>query len=507
MNHHIVLRISIAVSCILMVLGVIFRNWLEKVAPIFLSFNANYFGAFYLFIGLVIVLICGYLVFSKYGNIRLGKDNEKPEFGTVSWISMLFAAGMGIGLVFYAAAEPITHYLFPPYGEGSTSESADTAVKYTFFHWGLQAWGLYGIIGLGMAYFQFRKRLPARISSIFYPLLKEKIYGPIGNAIDIFVILITAVGLANSFGLGALQISEGVNILWGWSNATVVPIIIIIIGTILFMVSAVTGVKRGIKFLSNFNMVLALLFALFIFIFGPTKHIIDVFVTGTGNYLSDFLSMSTRLSPFNSEEQNWISNWTVFYLAWWLSVAPFVGAFIARISRGRTIREFVLAVLVVPSLMCFVWFSVFGGAGIYLIHDLGNTILGDTVSANITSSLFAFLEYFPISSLTSVLVMVLSLVFFITQADSGSFVLAMFSAGGNLEPPNKLKLIWGGFIFSYAVILVIAGGLETAKAILIVTASPLVLLIPLICYAIVTELIKETPIQRNENSIDEKGAG
>ncbi|WP_339238467.1 BCCT family transporter [Oceanobacillus sp. FSL W7-1281] len=486
-----VLRVSIIISCCLIVLGLLFRNWLEKMAPTFLSFNVNYFGVFYLFSGFIVVGICAYLAFSKFGNIKLGKDTEKPEFSTVSWISMLFAAGMAIGLVFWATAEPITHYLYPPQGEGSTAESADTAIKYTFFHWGLQPWGLYGIIGLGMAYFQFRKGLPARFSSIFYPLLKERIYGPIGNAIDIFVIIISAIGLANSFGLGALQISEGANIVWGLSNTTAVSIVIIIIGTILFMMSAVTGLKRGIKYLSNFNMLLALLVTLFIFGFGPAKHIIDVFITGTGGYLNDFLSMSTRLAPFNSEEQNWISNWTVFYLAWWLSCAPFVGAFIARVSRGRTIKEFVLAVLVVPSLMCFVWFSVFGGTGIYLIHELGNTVLGDIVSSNVTTALFAFLDYFPMSSFTSILVMLLSLVFFITQADSGAFVLAMFSSEGSLNPPNRIKLIWGGVLFSYAIILVIAGGLETAKSVLIVFTSPLALLILIMCYAILKGLIKD----------------
>lgn len=497
-KHNLVLKASIGISCLLIVLGLLFRSWLEKAAPSFLSFNANYFGALYLFSSFIIVVICVYLAFSRFGHIKLGKDAEKPEFSTISWISMLFASGMAIGLVFWATAEPINHYLFPPYGVGSTSESADTAMKYTFFHWGLQPWGIYGIIGLGMAYFQFRKGLPARFSSIFYPLLKEKIYGPIGNIIDIFVILISAIGLSNSFGLGALQISEGVNILWGWSNTIAVSIGIILIGAFLFILSAVTGIKRGVKYLSNLNMILALLITLFIFILGPTKHIIDIFINGTASYLSDFLNMSTRLSPYNSEEQSWISNWTVFYLAWWLSCAPFVGAFIARISRGRTIKEFVLAVLVVPSLMCFIWFSVFGGTGIYLIHELGNTVLGDEVIANVTSALFVFLDYFPLSSFTSVLVMLLSLVFFITQADSGAFVLAMFSSEGNLQPPNKLKIIWGVIISSYAVILVISGGLETVKAILIVATAPLVILLLIMCYTILIELIKEDPKPKHE---------
>lgn len=505
-KKNLILRISLIISLAFIVFGVVFRSWLEKTAPAFLSFNVNYFGPIYIVVSLLIVITCVYLMFSKYGAIKLGKDSDQPEFSTVSWISMLFAAGMGIGLVFWSTAEPIMHYLSPPFGEGSTAESADLSMKYTFFHWGLHPWALYGLIGLGMAYFQYRKNLPARISSIFYPVLGDRIHGPLGNSIDIYTIFVTAIGLAQAFGLGAIQISEGANFLWGFSNTTAVAISIIIFGTVLFMISTLTGINRGIKYLSNFNMLLAFSLMLFIFLLGPTKQIIDTFISGTGSYFSDVLRMSTRLAPFDGDQQNWISNWTIFYLAWWLTWAPFVGAFISRISKGRTIKEFVMAVLFIPSMLCFVWFSIFGGAGIHLIHDLGNSALGEVVNANVTWALFSFLEYYPLSSLTSILMMLLSLVFFITSADSGTYVLAMFSSEGNINPGNKVKVIWGLIIFSISVVFIIAGGLETVKTIVIVASTPFIIFMLFMNYTILKALKSEfkTKVEYSKSERDVK---
>lgn len=496
---NLILRISLIISLSFIVFGVVFRSWLEKIAPAFLSFNVNYFGPIYLVVSLLIVITCIYLMFSKYGAIKLGDESDKPEFSTVSWISMLFAAGMGIGLVFWATAEPIMHYLSPPFGKGSTSESADLSMKYTFFHWGLHPWALYGLIGLGMAYFQFRKKLPARISSIFYPVLGDRIYGPFGKSIDIYSIFVTAIGLAQAFGLGAIQISEGANFLWGFSNTMAVSIFIIILGTVLFMASTLTGVNRGIKYLSNFNMLLAFSLMLFIFILGPTKQIIDIFISGTGSYLSDLFRMSSRLAPFDGDQQSWISNWTIFYLAWWLTWAPFVGAFISRISKGRTIKEFVMAVLFIPSLLCIIWFSIFGGAGIHLIHDLGNSALGDAVNTNVTLALFSFLQYYPLSSLTSALMMLLSLVFFITSADSGTYVLAMFSSEGKINPDNKIKVIWGLIIFSISVVFIIAGGLETVKTIVIVASTPFIILMVFMTYTTLKAFRNEFKQKRKQS--------
>ncbi|MEF3330147.1 BCCT family transporter [Oceanobacillus oncorhynchi] len=490
-KNNLILRVSLIISLSFMVFGIVFREWLEKAAPAFLSFNVNYFGPIYLVVSLLIVITSIYLMFSKYGSIKLGKDSDQPEFSTLSWISMLFAAGMGIGLVFWATAEPVMHYTSPPVGEGLTSESAELSIKYTFFHWGLHPWALFGLVGLGMAYFQFRKNLPARVSSIFYPVLGDRIYGPWGKTIDIYAIFITVIGIAQAFGLGAIQISEGANFLWGFSNTIAVSMIIIIVGTILFMISALTGVNRGIKYLSNFNMLLALSLMLFIFLIGPTKQIIDIFISGTGSYLSDILTISSQLAPFNGDQQNWVSNWTIFYLAWWLTWASFVGAFISRISKGRTIREFVIAVLFFPTILCFIWFSIFGGAGIHLIHDLGNSMLGDAVNTDVTQALFSFLEYFPLSSLTSALMMLLCLVFFITSADSGTFVLAMFSSEGNINPDNKIKFIWGLVIFCISAVFILAGGLETIKTVVIVVSTPFIIFMLFMTYTILKALKSE----------------
>ncbi|WP_080873711.1 BCCT family transporter [Oceanobacillus timonensis] len=503
-KNNLILRVSLVISLAFMVFGIIFRDWLEKAAPAFLSFNVNYFGPIYLVVTLLIVIVSVYLMFSKYGTIKLGKDSDKPEFSTISWISMLFAAGMGIGLVFWATAEPITHYISPPVGEGSTSESAELSIKYTFFHWGLHPWALFGLVGLGMAYFQFRKKLPARVSSIFYPVLGDRIYGPWGKTIDIYAIFITVIGIAQAFGLGAIQISEGANFLWGFSNTTTVSMFIIVFGTVLFMISALTGVNRGIKYLSNFNMLLAFVLMMFIFFIGPTKQIIDIFITGTGSYISDIVAMSSQLAPFNGDQQNWVSNWTIFYLAWWLTWASFVGAFISRISKGRTIREFVMAVLFLPSILCFIWFSIFGGAGIHLIHDLGNSMLGEAVNTDVTQALFSFLEYFPMSSLTSALMMLLCLVFFITSADSGTYVLAMFSSGGNINPDNKIKFIWGLIIFSISAVFIIAGGLETIKTVVIVVSTPFIIFMLCMTYTILKALRSEFKKPEEKEDIKSK---
>ena len=500
-----ILSISLLISFVFIVFGLVFRDWLEKNASAFLDFNVNYFGPVFLIGSLLIVTTCIYLMFSKYGALKLGKDTDQPEFSTISWISMLFAAGMGIGLVFWATAEPIMHYLSPPVGEGSTAESAELSIKYTFFHWGFHPWALFGLIGLGMAYFQFRKNLPARISSIFHPVLGDKIYGPVGKTIDVYAIFITVIGLAQAFGLGALQISEGADHVWGYSNTMAVSMWIILIGTVLFMLSNLAGINRGMKYLSNINMLLAACLMLFIFLLGPTKQIIDIFISGTGSYFSDLLTMSSRLAPFDGNQQNWISNWTIFYLAWWLTWAPFVGAFISRISKGRTVREFVIAVLFTPAILCFIWFSIFGGAGIHLIHDLGHSALANAVNADVTQALFSFLQYFPMSSVTSILMMILSLLFFITSADSGTHVMAMFSSGGKINPAKKIKVLWGLIISCTSAVFIIAGGLETIQTVVIVAATPFILLILFMIYTLLKGFGNEFK-QTDKEETHSKGA-
>jgi glycine betaine transporter len=486
-----VLSISLSLSILFVFIGVIFNDWLGEKAAAFLDIAVTYFNWFYLLVGTVFVGICLFLMFSKYGNIRLGKDTDRPAYSTLSWITMLFSAGMGVGLVFWGVAEPVSHYITPPYGEGATAEAASEAIKYTFFHWGLHPWALYGLVALGLAYFHFRKDLPPAISSVFHPILGDRINGPVGKTIDILSVFITAVGVASTFGLSTLQITNGMNAQWGVPNTLIVQLLVIGIATLLFIVSSWSGINRGIKYLSNLNMLIMAILVFSILIIGPTKQIFEILISTTGSYLGSILPMSLRIEPYNSEANNWIGGWTVFYWAWWTTWAPFVGTFVARISKGRTIKEFVLGVLVVPSLISFIWFSVLGGSAIHLIHDLGNSTLAETINSNVDGALFAFLSNVPFGSLLSILGLILIFTFFITSADSATFVLGMLSSNGDLNPSSKVKIAWGLITAGSATVFLLAGGLDAVKSISIVVASPFTIIAIFISWALLKALKKE----------------
>ncbi|MFD1360918.1 BCCT family transporter [Lentibacillus salinarum] len=486
-----VLGISLLLSLLFVVIGVVFNDWLGQKASAFLDFAVTYFNWFYLLIGAIFVFICLYLMFSKYGNIRLGKDADKPAYSTFSWITMLFSAGMGVGLVFWGVAEPVGHYTTPPYGEGSTGEAASAAMQYTFFHWGLHPWALYGIVALGLAYFHFRKDFPSSMSSIFHPLLGDRINGPIGKTIDILSVFITSVGVASTFGLSALQITSGMNSQWGIPNTLTVQLSIIGLAFLLFIISSWSGINRGIKYLSNFNMLILTLLTLSVLVIGPTKQIFEMLITSTGSYLGSILPMSLRMEPFNSEANSWVGAWTVFYWAWWTTWAPFVGSFIARISKGRTIKEFISGVLLVPSLVSFVWFSVLGGSAIHFIHNLGNSALAENINADVNGALFAFLSNIPLGSVLSILALILIFSFFITSADSGTFVLGMLSSNGDLNPSNKIKITWGIIIAGSATVFLLAGGLDAVKTISIVVATPFSIILIFISWSILKAVRKE----------------
>ncbi|ALX50044.1 BCCT family transporter [Lentibacillus amyloliquefaciens] len=491
LKRNSVLAISLSLSILFVVIGVVFNNWLGQKASAFLDFAVTHFNWFYLLVGTIFVVVCLYLMFSKYGNIRLGKDTDKPAHSTFSWITMLFSAGMGVGLVFWGVAEPVGHYTTPPFGEGSTSESASAAMKFTFFHWGLHPWALYGIVALGLAFFHFRKGLPSAMSSIFHPLLGDRINGPVGKTIDILAVFITAVGVASTFGLSTLQIASGMNAQWGVPNTLIVQLLIIGLGTLLFIISSWSGLNRGIKYLSNFNMLIMVLIILFVLAAGPTKQIFEMLISTTGSYFGSILPMSLRMEPFDSEANSWIGNWTVFYWAWWTTWAPFVGSFVARISKGRTIREFVLGVLLIPSFISFIWFSVLGGSAVHLIHNLGNSNLAESVNANVEGALFAFLSHIPLGPLLSVLALVLIFSFFITSADSATFVLGMLSSNGNINPLNRVKIAWGFITAGSATVFLLAGGLDAVRTISIVVASPFTIISIFICWALLKALKKE----------------
>ncbi|QQK74978.1 BCCT family transporter [Salicibibacter cibarius] len=496
-TKNLVLKVSLALSFCFIIVGILFTDWLRVAADGLLNILITYFNWFYLLAGIIFLFLCLYMMFSKYGNIKLGNDSDTPEFSKSSWLSMLFASGMGVGLVFWSVAEPVSHYINPPYGEAESAEAANLSMQYVFFHW-FFPWAIFGVMGLGLAYFQFRKRLPAAISSLFYPLLKERIYSGEGKTIDIFAIFITSIGLASTLGLSALQISGGLSFVWDLPNSVWIQIGIIVLATLLFLISALSGLGRGIKYLSNLNMILAGLAMLIVFSLGPS-NILQVLVGSTGRFFNNIIEMSLGAEPFLNERSDWTNEWTVFYWAWWMTWAPFVGAFFARISKGRSIKEYIMGVLIVPTLISFVWFSVFGGSALNLLLNQGANSLIESTQADETYALFAFLELIPFGSFLTILVFALILFFFVTSADSGSYVLAMFSDSGNLTPPSRLKVIWGIMIAGSAIVFLLAGGLEAVQTISIVVASPFAILMLFICYSIVRSVkdeFGETPAQK-----------
>lgn len=459
--------------------------------------------AFILFSSLF-VLFAIWLAASRFGAIPLGHDTEKPEFSTTSWIAMMFSAGMGIGLMFFGVAEPLTHYVAPPprsHVDPESPESLQVAMATTMFHWGLHPWAIYAVVGVAIAYGTFRKGRSQLISQTFVPLLgRKRAEGPIGQLIDGLAIFATLFGSAASLGLGALQIAAGLETN-GWvdkvSGTALVSIIVIL--TICFIFSAVSGVEKGIQWLSNFNMVLALALAVFLFVVGPTAFILNLLPTGLGDYLDQLPGMASRsqasgLAPMHE----WLASWTVFYWAWWISWTPFVGMFIARISRGRTIRQFVTGVLLVPTLVSLVWFAIFGGAAVDVQRESHNiaTKVNGVMTVNSDSALFDVLRHYPLASVTSVVVMVLVAVFFVSGADAASIVMGTLSQRGRLEPSRWVVIFWGAATGAVAAVMLLAGlnegdsssALKSLQNITIVSALPFVIVMVLMCVALVREL-------------------
>ena len=433
-------------------------------------FILDTFGWFYL-VSVTGILICAiYLIFSRFGHIRLGLDGDRPEYNLVTWFAMLFCAGMGIGLVFWGVAEPTLHYYDPPSGPGQTPEAAEQALRYSFFHWGFHPWAIYAMVGLALAYPQFRKRTPGLISESCRPLMGKWIEGPVGYAIDTMAVFATVFGAATSLGFGAMQISGGLSYLLGTPNTIGTHLILVVAVTVLFMTSAHTGLQRGIKYLSNINIVLALSLLTFLLMIGPTKFLMTAFTSSLGNYLSELPWMSLQLAPLG--DQQWIRDWTLFYWAWWVAWAPFVGTFIARVSKGRTVREFVLGVMLVPTVFCGLWFSVFGGTAISLEMngDGGIKQLIDVQGYEV--ALFFLLDHFPLGALMSTLAIFLVAIFFITSADSATFVLGTFTTRGELSPPNLIKFVWGIVLSVAAGVLLLSGGLKGLQTTAIIVAFP-----------------------------------
>ncbi|MFW5890324.1 MAG: BCCT family transporter [Marinilabiliaceae bacterium] len=434
------------------------QEWISENFGWFLVLVVN----FYLFFTL-------YFAFSKYGKLRLGGRNAVPEFNRSSWFSMLFSAGMGIGILFWSVAEPVFHFTEPPHAEAGTLEAARESMKTTFLHWGLHAWAIYTLVGLALAFFSFNRDMPLAFRSIFYPLLGEKVYGWRGDVIDVLAVLATLFGLATSLGLGVSQINAGLSHLFSIPESLLMQVLLIAGITGVTIVSVVSGLSRGVKKLSELNINLGAILLVFILIAGPTVFILDFYTENLGNYLSGFFQKSFWTDSL--EGNDWQNQWTIFYWAWWISWSPFVGMFIARISRGRTVREFVLSVLIVPALLTFLWITAFGGSAIFFELNEISSISAE-VKESVATSLYVLLESLPLSGIINLLAVALVVSFFVTSSDSGSLVVDAFTSGGKLRSPVTQRVFWAVMVGAVAAILLVGGGLNALQTAAITTGLP-----------------------------------
>jgi transporter, betaine/carnitine/choline family len=483
---------SLILSCGVALWAVLRNSSFSIFSNALFSFLTVNFAWLYLFAMLLFVLFVVYMACSKYGDIKLGSDDSKPEYSTASWFAMLFGAGMGVGLVFWGISEPVSHYVSPVTGlKGFSAESAKFAITASFMHWGIHPWANYAILGLALAYFQFRKNKPGLISFLFEPLIGEKgVKGSVGKIIDVLAVFATVAGVTTSLGLGTLQINSGLNYLFKIPNNLTVQIIIVIIISVIYIWSAVSGIDKGIKIISDANLYIAFGLMILAFLVGPKVEMLNNFIAGLGAYLSGIINDSLNINTYG--DNSWVQNWRVFYWAWWIAWAPFVGIFIARISKGRTIREFIIGVVLAPSLGSLLWFAIFGTLGIHL-GELGliakETLEG--VAAAPETGIFIVFSKYPLGMLLSIITMILVCTFFVTSANSGTFVLAMLSSDGDLNPPNNKKILWGAVQSLMAIGLLIAGGLKPLQIISIAAAFPFIFIMILSAVALVKEMKNE----------------
>ncbi|ABS64211.1 choline/carnitine/betaine transporter [Parvibaculum lavamentivorans DS-1] len=438
-----------------------------------LAWISDVFGWFY-FVAVVL-----YLVFvigiglSRFGKVRLGPDHARPEFNAITWAAMLFAAGIGIDLLFFCVSEPVTQFLAPPEGEGSTVEAARHAMQLTFLHWGLSGWGVYTLVGMSLAYFSYRHGLPLTIRSALFPIFGQRIYGVIGHTVDIAAVIGTVFGIATSLGIGIIQLNYGLEHMFGIPQSTLTQGALVILIIVFAALSAATGVERGIRRLSEFNMALALLLLLFVLFVGETTFLLNALVMNIGDYLSDFVSLSFNTYAFDPPV-DWLNAWTVFFWAWWIAWGPFVGLFLARISRGRTIRQFVAGTLILPLVFMMGWMSIMGNSAIELVMS-GATEFGDEAMANPGSAIYLFMQSLPLATVTTIVVTLLGIVFFITSGDSGSLVLSNFTStlkDVNSDAPVWMRVLWATIIGVLTLALLLAGGLEALQSTVVIMGLP-----------------------------------
>jgi choline/glycine/proline betaine transport protein len=484
---------SVALTLAFVIAGVVTPEGSAAVFSGVQSWIVRELGWVYLLSVAVFLMFMLYLGFSSHGRIKLGPNHSEPDYSYGAWFSMLFAAGMGIGLVFFGVAEPVKHFTAPPTGDPATIEAARTAMEISYFHWGLHAWAVYAVIGLSLAYFSFRHGLPLTMRSALYPLIGDRIYGPIGNAVDIFAVIGTLFGVATSLGLGVLQVNAGFNHVLGWPISFWIQLPLIVVITGMATVSVATGLDKGIKFLSNLNMLMAVALMLFVFVMGPTTFLLRAFVQNLGAYLDHFVMRTFYMYAYAPDQgpADWLGDWTLFYWGWWIAWSPFVGMFIARISRGRTIREFIAGVLLVPAGFSFAWMTVFGDTALSMHLTGATTAVSEAVANDVTLALFVFLEQFPLGVYVSWFAMALIVFFFVTGADSSALVIDTLTSGGREDGPVARRVFWAIVSGIIGAILLSTGGLDALQTASIAGALPFTFVMLLMCWGLWKGLQRE----------------
>ncbi|MDH7913998.1 BCCT family transporter [Winogradskyella sp. SYSU M77433] len=482
--------IFIVIICLLSAIYPKLTENLLNTVKDFIFINLNYV---YVWSVTIFILFLFYLMFSKFGNIRLGRNNSKPDYSFFSWISMLFAAGMGIGLMYFSVAEPMQHYSNEVFSANTTVQKAKDAQLFTFFHWGIHAWAIYGIVGLALSYFAYRYRLPLSLRSCFYPLLKDKIKGKWGNIIDVFALCSTFFGITTTLGFGVVQINSGLetlNVVPGSSFTYQVIIVVVLIS--LSIISAVSGVDKGVRILSSINIISVIVLLLFVLFLGPTVYLIGSFTEGIGNYINNFFTLTFNTHVHEENMQPWFYDWTILYWAWWISWSPYVGLFIAKISKGRTIREFIAAVLILPTVFNFIWMTVFGNSAIWFDMNVADGALS-LLASNPDALMFRFLEYLPLTKITSFLTIAIIIIFFVTSADSGMFVMNSIATKNARISPKWQTVGWGILLACLALMLLNAGGLNALQSMTLITALPF----SIIMLLFIVSLVKALSIDKN----------
>ncbi|VEF46287.1 glycine betaine transporter [Bacillus freudenreichii] len=482
--------ISGIIIMMLVILGALMPDQFGKVSSMLFNFTTKNFGWFYLLAVFVIIIFLIGLSISKYGSIRLGGEDTRPEFPFFTWIGMLFSAGFGSGLVFWGVAEPMSHFFSTPFAgiEPQSTTAARVAMGYSFFHWGISQWSVFAIVGLVIGFLQFRKKKDGLVSTALEPVAGKK--PAVKHTVDSLAVISTVMGIATSVGLGVMQMNGGLTAVFGLGNSFGIQLVIILVIFISYMLSSATGLDKGIRYLSNLNLGLAIGLLLFVFITGPTVFILETFTVAVGDYISHFIEYSLRLQPYIGG--TWVRDWTIFYWAWVIAWSPYVGAFVARVSKGRTIREFITGVMIIPPAIACLWIAVFGGTALWNDINL-NAGIAEAVNEDLTLALFQTYEHLPMTNVLSILSIFLILIFLVTSADSATYILASMTTKGSLFPPLFAKIVWGGLVSAIAAVLLYAGGLEALQTASLISALPFTLVLLLLTAAIF-KLLRREPL-------------